>query len=118
MAMLTAIPTYSAMTPREKRMTPVATMSRIIVDVQPGTSHDPSARPVTSATVTMGASRTPAAPMTLTQRRGRVPLESTSRQKCDTSARIVYPEGRSPSPRISTGHVTARRATHEIATSR
>ena len=38
MAMLTAMPMYSAMTPRENRMAPVPSISTIIVDVQPGAS--------------------------------------------------------------------------------
>ncbi len=118
MAMLTARPTYSAMTPRLKRITPVATMRRIIVEVQPGTCHRPDARPAMSTTATSGASSTAAAPSALTHRRGRVPLESTSRQKCEASRRRSYPDGRSPSARMGMGQVVIRRATHEIATSR
>ena len=70
-------------------MTPLATMSRIIVEVQPGTCQRPLARPTTSTTATTGASSTAAAPSALTHRSGRVPLESTSRQKWLTSRRKV-----------------------------
>ena len=118
MAMFTAMPTYSAMTPRAKRIAPVVIMSRIIVEVHPGATHRPVARPTARATARTGARSRAAAPVRLTSRSGVVPLDRTSRQKCESRRRRSYPEGRSASVRIGTDTVATRRATHEIATSR
>ena len=55
-------------------VTPVETIRRIIVEVHPGASQRPVVRPMTSRIPTIGARSTAIAPITLTQRSGRVPL--------------------------------------------
>ena len=86
MAMFTATPTYSAMTPRKNRMTPVHSSSATITEVQPCSTHrrQPADHQPHRQRDPDGAK---AAPSTLTRRRPRVPLVTTIRQKWESRVR-------------------------------
>ena len=87
--MFTATPTYSAITPRENRITPVQISTTTVSDVQPCTGagwvicridqedRDQETRAARKATPSMLTSRSP-----------RVPPVRTIRQKCESRLRM------------------------------
>jgi hypothetical protein len=87
-ALPTAKPTYSASTARATNSPPNRISWLTITEVQPGTGKTPDSRRCATMTATTRPSSAMSSPAAATSRSGRVPVESTIRQKWLSSFRV------------------------------
>jgi len=117
-ALVAAIPKYSAKIPSENRVPPLVTSRMTMTDVHPWTGTWLVSFAQTTHPVRPTATTPRKAPKSVTIRSGRVPEVSTIRQKWDARRGVEKPEGRPRSSRIATGKEALRATTQVRATSR